>query len=79
MIASESRKYSNLLLRQMTGADLASLERHIEHVQLPLGIKLELPYAPVEQIYFFESGLASVVATTLDHKDIEVGIAGRGA
>jgi CRP-like cAMP-binding protein len=77
MIASEHSKYSNLLLRHMTAADLASLECHFERVSLPLGTKLEVANKPVEQVYFFESGLASVVAATADQKEIEVGIAGR--
>ena len=48
----------------------------LEHVELPVRKQLEKTRILSKQVYFMESGLASVVASAR-HKAIEVGIIGR--
>jgi CRP-like cAMP-binding protein len=66
---------SNKLLSRLSRADLRLVEPHLEAVDLPLRMQLEARAKRVEQVYFLESGLASVVANG-EHA-IEVGMIGR--
>ncbi|RUT31455.1 Crp/Fnr family transcriptional regulator [Arsenicitalea aurantiaca] len=61
----------------MTPADFALVAPHLERVTLDLRHELERANEPVEYGYFFEAGLASIVAHMQGGRDIEVGIAGR--
>jgi CRP-like cAMP-binding protein len=65
----------NQLLSRLTRADFGLLEPHLEAVDLPLRKPLEPRNRRVEQVYFMESGIASVVAN--GGRDIEVGLIGR--
>jgi CRP-like cAMP-binding protein len=57
--------------------DFGSLEPHLETINLPLRMQLEIHNKPIEHVYFLESGFASVVANGSGHRSIEVGIIGR--
>jgi CRP-like cAMP-binding protein len=69
--------YSNRHLNKVSPNDLALLSPRLERVQLAVKDRLELPSQPIENAYFFESGLSSVVAIGKGDKRIEVGITGR--
>ena len=68
---------SNRILSRLSRADFALLEPHLEAVDLPVNKSLETRKRRIDQIYFPESGFASVVANGTDKPSIEVGIIGR--
>src|SRR5579864_420554 len=69
--------YKNLLLAALPSDALESLSRKFQPVELPRRTQLELPNKKIEHIYFLESGIASIVATSVAKKEVEVGIIGR--
>ncbi|RUX76908.1 Crp/Fnr family transcriptional regulator [Mesorhizobium sp. M7A.F.Ca.US.006.04.2.1] len=66
----------NALLKRLSPVDLDLLERHLKRVDLPLRTPLETAKAPIEYVYFLESGIASVVAKFPKGRDTEVGLIG---
>jgi CRP-like cAMP-binding protein len=66
---------SNKLLSRLARADFRLLEPHLEKVDLPLRKQLQASNKRVDQVYFIERGIASVVAN--GEQEIEVGIIGR--
>src|SRR5438552_8092356 len=72
---------SNRILSRLSRRDFALLEPHLEAVDLPVRKPLETRRRRIDQVYFIESGFASVVANGTDKPSIEVGIhpgVGRG-
>jgi len=65
----------NHILSRLSPDDFGLLEPHLEAVELPVRKRLEARNRRVEQIYFPESGIASVVASGA--RAIEVAIIGR--
>lgn len=65
----------NRLLASLGASDVARLRVSLKPMDLPLGMMLETPNEPIEDIYFFETGFASVVAG--NGPSIEVGLIGR--
>ena len=68
---------SNRILSRLSREDLALLEPHLEAVDLPARKPLEKRKKRIKQVYFIESGFASVVANGMSKPSIEVGIIGR--
>ena len=66
----------NLILSRLAPADFKLLEPHLAPVDLPVRKMLEHRDRRINNIYFPESGFASVVANG-DKRPIEVGIIGR--
>jgi CRP-like cAMP-binding protein len=67
----------NRLLSQMSSRDFALIERDLIFVEMPRGYQLNTADQLIEYCWFFESGVASVVATSADGAETEVGIVGR--
>lgn len=67
----------NIVLAQLPENEFAMLEKHLAPVALPLGMKLSQPGAPIEFVYFPNSGLISTDAMTQGGDQVEVGVAGR--
>ena len=67
----------NQLLAAMSGADFASLQPHLRPVAMPLLKDMEQPNRQIENVYFMEAGIASVVAVQPDETRVEVGLIGR--
>lgn len=65
----------NRLLASLDPKDFALLRSRLKPVDLPLRMVLEEPSKPIRDVYFIESGIASVVAG--DGNPIEVGLIGR--
>jgi len=65
----------NQLLASLKSDDLALLSSSLRRVELPLMTVLEEPGEPIKNVYFFESGFASVV--TGGKPAIEIGLIGR--
>jgi CRP-like cAMP-binding protein len=68
---------SNRILSRLSRQDFALLEPHLEPVDLPVRKPLEARRKRIDQVYFIESGFASVVANGTSKPSIEVGIIGR--
>lgn len=66
---------SNRLLARLSRADAALLAPHLQAVELPVRRQLQARNRRVEQVYFPDSGVASVVAN--GQRPIEVGMIGR--
>lgn len=67
----------NRVLSQLSRADFALIEPHLQPVDLPVMMPLEKGNNRIDTIYFIERGFASVVADGPGKRDIEVGIIGR--
>ncbi len=67
----------NRILSNLSSDDFLLLERHLERVDLPVRKQLETRNRRVSQVYFMESGFASVVANGASKPSIEVGIIGK--
>lgn len=66
----------NRLLSRLTQAGRDLLEPHLEPVDLPVHHHLEVAGRSIKNVYFVDSGIASVVANS-NHQSIEVGLIGR--
>jgi CRP-like cAMP-binding protein len=66
---------SNRLLARLSRADARLLEPHLEAVELPVRMQLQTRGKRVAQVYFPDSGIASIVAN--GQRAIEVGMIGR--
>jgi CRP-like cAMP-binding protein len=68
--------FHNLLLNALPRGPLAKLRRDLTPVSLPRRTQLEWPNKKIEHIYFLESGIASIVATSARKEEVEIGIVG---
>lgn len=68
---------TNTLLNALSPADLDLLTPHFTRVSFEREKVLVVANTPVEHVYFPESGLASIVATSVIGRRTEVGIFGR--
>ncbi len=66
----------NRLLARLSQRDFQLLKAHLEPVVLKLRHDLEKPNRPIEDVYFMETGIASVVAVQSGEKRVEVGLIG---
>jgi CRP-like cAMP-binding protein len=66
----------NRILAGLSPGDFALLQPDLEAVELPVRRQLELRNRAIENIYFIDSGLASMVVSAGAHHNIEVGIVG---
>ncbi|HEY2068195.1 MAG TPA: Crp/Fnr family transcriptional regulator [Rhizomicrobium sp.] len=69
-------KQRNRLLAALSADDLALLEPHLEDITLARRDVLEIPNKPINDVYFMETGVASVVAVNGRGERIEVGLVG---
>jgi CRP-like cAMP-binding protein len=67
----------NQLLAAMSADDLALLQPHLEPVTMALLKDLERPNKQIEDVYFMDAGIASVVAVQAKGERIEAGLIGR--
>ena len=74
-IRAQGRHVSNRILARLSPADLNLLERDLEEVELPVRKQLHARNKRIVDVYFPESGIASVVAN--GPHALEVGIIGR--
>jgi len=73
----QSGSFRNRLLARLTDVDRARILPHLTLTALPPRMPLVTPGKVIERCYFLESGVASVVSTTADGKQAEIGIIGR--
>jgi CRP-like cAMP-binding protein len=70
-------QFRNQLLAKLSLEDLDLLQAHLQPVQLDIRHPLENANEPIQQVYFAESGFASLVAKDADDRETEVGLIGR--
>ncbi len=70
---SRSQQYRNKLLAGLSTADVARLQPDLTYVPLVLHQVLYEPGATIKQVYFLESGMASLIGNA-DQNSIEIGI-----
>ena len=73
--AASTTKPRNRLLAALSSADLNLLRPYLTPVALKLRQDLEKPNRPIKDVYFIETGIASVVAVQ-NGKLVEVGLIG---
>lgn len=76
MQALQQSTVGNLLLRYCAEEDFARLQPHLERVHVQQGSSLFEPNKPIEQVFFPEGGVASIVAVQDGGDKIEVGLFG---
>ncbi len=76
MAADKTKPFRNFLLNALSLADRDALARDLTSVDLPRRAQLELPNKKIEHVYFIETGIASVVASSGPGAPVEVGIIG---
>jgi CRP-like cAMP-binding protein len=72
-----TNSYRNQLLAALSSADRKLLAPHLEPLAVAIRHSIEERNKPIKNIYFMEEGIASVVASGGDGKEIEVGLIGR--
>lgn len=75
MTPSDDHDFRNGLLKAIPPAELPRLSAHWELVALPKRKQIELPNRKIEDVYFPESGLVSIVSSA-NRITVEVGIIG---
>jgi CRP-like cAMP-binding protein len=76
MLAISASSSRNQLLASLSAADFGLLQPHLEPVGLKLRYVLEKPNKPIDDVYFMDAGIASVVAVQAK-ESIEIGLIGR--
>ena len=66
--------YQNTLLKSFDSALIARL--HLAPVLFKVGQKIEQPGKPIQNLYFLESGMASMTTMFFDGSEVEVGMFG---
>ena len=66
----------NRLLAALKPADLQLLRPHLSPVTLKLRQELEQPDVKIEDLYFLDAGIASVVAVHKRKERVEIGLIG---
>jgi CRP-like cAMP-binding protein len=69
-------RFRNRLLAALTARDLALLQPYLEPVELPTRTPMETANKRIENIFFMEHGIASVVGGGKAGRDAEVGLIG---
>jgi len=70
-------KVTNHLLKRLSETAYSTLQPHMERLDLPVRHSLITPNLRTEFVYFVESGIASVVASSESGQSVEVGHIGR--
>jgi CRP-like cAMP-binding protein len=76
MASASYFKKGNHLLQALSTSDLGLLEPNLVPVSLLLRQELEKPHKPIDDVYFMERGMASVVVRHPDGIESEIGIVG---
>jgi CRP-like cAMP-binding protein len=75
--AVSSHSYRNAILAKLSQQDLNGLREHLKPVELKIKQLIYQPNEKIEQIYFPESGMISLVSIMENGSSIEVGTIGR--
>jgi CRP-like cAMP-binding protein len=75
--ASLTTGFKNRLLTSLPGDASEALRPHMRQVELPVRHVLVEPNVSIDAVCFIESGLGSVIASSTDGENVEVGHVGR--
>ncbi len=75
--SSSSAPTRNLLLAALSKDDRDRLQPHLEPMDLELRKALEQPNKRIDNVYFLDVGIASVVAVQAKETKVEIGLIGR--
>ena len=64
----------NRILAGLSASDLALLQPHLTRVNIPFGMRLQTKGRPVEQVYFVETGIVSLVSGSA--RQLEIALVG---
>lgn len=67
----------NRILANLSASDFALIEKNLTNVGLAKAQQLNSPDSQIEHCWFIDSGIASIVATSAEGHETEVGIVGR--
>jgi CRP-like cAMP-binding protein len=76
-IDGDRNHIQNLILLDLPAAELNTVAKKMEFVELPTHSVLHEAAEPIAHAYFVNSGLASVLSSMADGKSVEVGLAGK--
>jgi CRP-like cAMP-binding protein len=76
-MSSNRRDSANLLLRALSDQDYALLAPNLRRTQLRVRQNLVERNQPIEQVYFFDNGVGSIVSDDEGGDAVEVGLFGR--
>jgi CRP-like cAMP-binding protein len=76
-LAEKTRPSGNLILAFLPAEERERLQAHLQAVELAQGTVLYDTHMPVDQVYFLDDGMVSVVSTMQNGDTIEVGTIGR--
>ncbi|HXZ02167.1 MAG TPA: Crp/Fnr family transcriptional regulator [Stellaceae bacterium] len=68
---------SNRLLATLSAGDIDRLRPHLERIALTQGRTLHKAHAPLDHVYFPDTGIVSLIRPLKDGATIEVGLLGR--
>lgn len=68
---------SNLLLRSLSTSDYIELQKHLQPVSYPAGHVLFQPEGKVQDVYFPEEGLVSLISIMRSGHEVESAVVGR--
>lgn len=74
MVSMAAQMFRNRILQNLDAKTIARL--HLDPLELPLRHPLESPGKPIRQIFFLESGIASVTTLFRDGFEVEAGMYG---
>ncbi len=77
VVSAAGASFRNELLRALPAEELQRLRPHLMPVTLVTSQVLHEAEAPIDEVFFLESGLAFLTADTRDHGLVEVGTTGR--
>jgi len=77
VVSGANNVQRNRILAALSNADLALLQPHLQRVPLKFRQRLHSPNRQIRQVYFPDSGIASVVAVSAgERRNAEIGIVG---
>jgi CRP-like cAMP-binding protein len=74
---SAGKAINNLILLSLPNEEYNLLRPHLEPVELPQHKILHEPGEKIDFVYFLNQGMTSLVASSVDGRSVEVGIAGK--
>lgn len=69
-------KVENQILSALPESELGRLTSHLKYVELPYGHRIYAFQTPIDDVYFLNSGMVSLLSTTEEGNIIEVGMVG---
>src|SRR4051794_31322579 len=69
-------RFTNRLLQTLSADDLALLAPHLEPIDMPVHRDMEKPNRRIEDVFFMETGIASVVGQQPNGAVAEIGLVG---